>query len=60
MVAGSADEVLENSDVLVVSKKNNEFKELLKRIPDDKTVIDLVRLEEDLTNTPQLYEGICW
>ena len=60
LMVSTVNEVLEQSDVLIVSKKNKEFVDLFERIPADKTVIDLVRLQQDLTNKPLHYDGICW
>jgi len=60
LMVPTVEKVVEKSDVLVVSKKNKEFQEMLGRIPNDKKVIDLVRLQQDLTNKPSGYEGICW
>ncbi|MDF0706870.1 nucleotide sugar dehydrogenase [Flagellimonas okinawensis] len=52
-------EVIEKSDVLVIGNNSKEFKEILHKIPKDKTIIDLVRIDNELT-TSDNYVGICW
>lgn len=60
LMVSSVEEVLQRSDVIVVSKKNKEFKDVLGNVPPEKIVIDLVRLHPDLSQKPTRYEGICW
>lgn len=52
-------EVIKESDVLVIGNNSREFKEILPEIPKEKTIIDLVRIDNELT-TKDNYVGICW
>jgi GDP-mannose 6-dehydrogenase len=56
----SVEEVVEASDVIVVSKKGTRFAELVSQFAGDRVVIDLVRLTGSLQALPKNYEGICW
>jgi GDP-mannose 6-dehydrogenase len=60
LMKSSIEEVLEASDIVVVSKKGANFAETLKDADKEKVVIDLVRLWPDLSDAPNGYEGICW
>ena len=60
LMTSSMDEVLEASEVIVVSKKGSQFAEAVKKLPDDRVVIDLVRLSSELDGKGANYEGICW
>jgi GDP-mannose 6-dehydrogenase len=53
------DEVLDDSELIVLGNKTEEFRGLDKMIRPNQVVIDLVRLfDEPLKN--ESYEGICW
>jgi GDP-mannose 6-dehydrogenase len=54
------DEVLEQSDVIVVGNNAPEFAEALKRTRPDQTIVDLVRVKTDRAEIPGQYQGICW
>jgi GDP-mannose 6-dehydrogenase len=53
-------EVLEASEVIVVSKNAAGYAEAIRNLPEDRTVIDLVRILPDDSVKPARYEGICW
>jgi GDP-mannose 6-dehydrogenase len=53
-------EVLEQSDVLTLCKKQQEFESAIKTANDQIPVIDLVRVLENGAAKSPLYEGICW
>jgi GDP-mannose 6-dehydrogenase len=55
----SIEDVLENSDVVVIGNKAEEFRSITELLRPDQIVIDLVRLFEDKT-TGGGYYGICW
>jgi GDP-mannose 6-dehydrogenase len=55
----SIEEVLENTDVVVIGNKAEEFRSITGLMRPDQIVIDLVRLFEDKT-TGGSYYGICW
>ncbi|MFD2822513.1 UDP-glucose dehydrogenase family protein [Lacinutrix iliipiscaria] len=52
-------EVIENSEVLVIGNNAKEFSKIINTIPSNKTIIDLVRVDEKLTSKDN-YIGICW
>lgn len=60
LMTGSIEEVLNESDVIVVSKKGPQFAEALKTVNSDRVIIDLVRLSPELNGKSANYEGICW
>lgn len=57
IISQDLDQVIENSEVLVVSHDCEEYRDLHKKYP-DKIVIGLVRT--DALNSSGNYEGICW
>jgi GDP-mannose 6-dehydrogenase len=60
LMVSSPREVIEASDVVVVSKKNRRIHDALAQHGDSRVVIDLVRLYPELISGPPNYEGICW
>lgn len=60
LMCGTVQEVVEGSEVIVVSKKGPQFAEQVQKHAGDRVVIDLVRLTPQLNGTPANYEGICW
>jgi GDP-mannose 6-dehydrogenase len=56
----SLDEVIEQSDVIVVGNAGPEFAEAVTRCRPDQTIIDLVRLPLDFSRVRAQYNGICW
>ncbi len=61
LLCDTVDEVIDQSDVIVVGNASPEFADALKRTRPDQVVIDLVRVKgvtpQDI---PAKYEGICW
>ena len=53
------EEVIASSEVIVIGNKSKEFKEVIKNIPPEKIIIDLVRIDSEKTSTDN-YNGICW
>ncbi|RSK41521.1 nucleotide sugar dehydrogenase [Mangrovimonas spongiae] len=51
--------VIEASDVLVIGNGAKEFGKLLPKIPSEKIIIDLVRVDKEKTSKDN-YIGICW
>jgi GDP-mannose 6-dehydrogenase len=60
LLSESIDEVVGQSDVIVVGNGSPEFAEALRRTRPDQTVIDLFRLKMDKEDVPAQYTGICW
>jgi GDP-mannose 6-dehydrogenase len=54
------EEVVEQSEVLVVAKKGKLFEKSLAGLNHGSVVIDLVRIFSDRSTLPSNYEGICW
>ena len=60
LMTSSVADVLERSDVVVVSKKNRQFEEAVAKHAGKKEIIDLVRVLPGRATPPLKYEGICW
>jgi GDP-mannose 6-dehydrogenase len=60
LLAESIDDVLDNSEVIVVGNAAPEFVETLTRTRADQVIIDLVRLGVDRSAIRGDYRGICW
>jgi GDP-mannose 6-dehydrogenase len=60
LMSGTMQEVVEGSEVIVVSKKGAQFAEFVNQHAGERIVIDLVRLNASLNGNPVNYEGICW
>ena len=60
LLCETVDEVLEESDVIVVGNAAPEFSDAITRCRPEQTVIDLVRLPVDRAAVAAKYEGICW
>jgi GDP-mannose 6-dehydrogenase len=60
LLADSIDDVLNQSDVIVVGNGAPEFAEALTRTRPDQIIIDLVRLRADRSAISGDYRGICW
>ncbi len=59
LMCKTVDQVLEESEVIVVGKKEVGFKEAVLALKGDKPVIDLVRVFPK-PPFPKNYEGLCW
>ena len=53
------DELVNDCDVIVIGNRDDAFREALTPFPDGKVVIDLVRMFEEVPDTPN-YDGLCW
>jgi GDP-mannose 6-dehydrogenase len=51
--------VIESSEVIVVGKKEDEFRVLADKLSNGRVIVDLVRLFE-AADARQQYNGICW
>jgi GDP-mannose 6-dehydrogenase len=54
------DQVVEQSDVIVVGNASPEFSEAILRCRADQVVVDLVRIPLDFSRLKAQYDGICW
>ena len=57
LISDQLDQVVEHSDLVVISHKEPEFDCINTRYP-DKTFIDLIKIKDGVSNGN--YEGICW
>jgi GDP-mannose 6-dehydrogenase len=60
LMVSSPKEVIEGSDVVVVSKKNARIHDAVVSDKDSKMIIDLVGLQPEAMNRTANYQGICW
>ena len=60
LLCETIDEVLDNSDVIVVGNGAPEFSDAMKRTRPEQVIVDLVRVEADRAEIPGQYQGICW
>jgi GDP-mannose 6-dehydrogenase len=60
LMVSSPKEVIDASDVVVVSKNNPQIQEAIANHSDSKLVIDLVRLPSEAVKASRNYKGICW
>jgi GDP-mannose 6-dehydrogenase len=60
LMVRSPEEVIEASDVVVVSKNNLQIQETVANQSDSKLIIDLIRLPQEIVKACRNYRGICW
>jgi len=61
LLCASAKELVQASDVVVVSQSSEEFRNVLvEELRDRHVLIDLVRIFEDGSQVPGEYYGLCW
>jgi GDP-mannose 6-dehydrogenase len=60
LLSESIDDVIDGSDVIIVGNAGADFAEALTRTRPDQIVMDLVRINADLSRVRADYRGICW
>jgi len=60
LMRDSMQDVLDESDVIVIGNKSPEFQKVLDRKQNHQKVIDLVRIAKNANAADASYEGICW
>jgi GDP-mannose 6-dehydrogenase len=60
LLCSSIDEVIDDSDVIVIGNAGAEFGEAVERCRSDQTVLDLVRVPFNRDNVSAEYQGLCW
>ena len=60
LMLSSPRDVIESSDVVLISKNTRPIREALTNYADGRAVIDLVRALEEPAERPKQYQGICW
>jgi GDP-mannose 6-dehydrogenase len=53
-------EIIENSDVIIVVNKENEFSDILNKVHEDKIIYDLVNIDFENKKKMKNYIGIAW
>ena len=59
LLKDNVQDVISNSDVLVIGNNAKEFGKLIPTIPSNKIIIDFVRVDKEKTSKDN-YIGICW
>src|SRR5947209_2908721 len=59
LMRSTVEEVLTNSDLLIIGNKAEEFRDIETKLRSDQIVIDLVRIFGNRV-TDESYQGICW
>lgn len=60
LMRGSVEEVVNDSEVLVIGNKAAEFRNIEAHLKDGQVVLDLVRLFDKPVSEKGSYQGICW
>ncbi len=60
LLSDSLEATVSASDTIVIGNSDSQFATILPSIPENKTVIDLVRIVRDLNRPPAGYRGISW
>jgi GDP-mannose 6-dehydrogenase len=60
LLCRSLDEVIDGSDLIIVGNADQEFADALTRTRPGQIVMDLVRIDADLSKVSAEYRGICW
>jgi GDP-mannose 6-dehydrogenase len=53
------DQVIEHAEVIIIGKKEDEFRVLSEKLNNGRVIVDLVRLF-DVADARKQYQGICW
>jgi GDP-mannose 6-dehydrogenase len=59
LMRSDLDEVIESSEVIIIGKREDEFRALADKMNNGRIIIDLVKLFDVQDNRKQ-YQGICW
>lgn len=60
LMCNSIEEVMAESEVVVVANKSPEFRQVLQQAEPDQIIVDLVRVSGEISSSHANYEGICW
>ena len=60
LMRSSIDEVITDSDVVVIGNKAAEFRNIQAHLKEGQLVLDLVRLFDKPIGEEGTYQGICW
>jgi GDP-mannose 6-dehydrogenase len=59
LLRSNLDEVIDASEVIIIGKKENEFRSLSDKLNNGRVIIDLVRMLE-VEDQRKSYQGMCW
>ncbi|MEN3334110.1 MAG: GDP-mannose 6-dehydrogenase [Blastocatellia bacterium] len=59
LLRANLDEVIEQAEVIIIGKKEDEFRRLADKLNNGRVIIDLVRLLE-VEDARKSYQGMCW
>jgi GDP-mannose 6-dehydrogenase len=59
LMCADLDQVIEQAEVIIIGKKEDEFRALAERMSGGRVVLDLVRMFDGEGERPQ-YQGVCW
>lgn len=59
IITDNLDEVMDNSELIIVANKEQQYADLPSRYP-EKDIIDLVRIEGGFETSREKYQGFCW
>jgi GDP-mannose 6-dehydrogenase len=59
LLRASVEQVVEESEVIIIGNKSEEFKEVVRLASPEQTIIDLVRIDKNKTSGGN-YVGLCW
>jgi len=60
ILRSSMKEIVDQCEVVVVANKSSEFREVIRMMRPDQTLVDLVGIVEDGSRVKGKYIGICW
>jgi GDP-mannose 6-dehydrogenase len=60
LMCDSVEEVVSESEVIVIGNRAPEFRQALQHVRRDQVIVDLVRILTDDDQLDARYEGICW
>jgi GDP-mannose 6-dehydrogenase len=60
LMSNTIDEILADSEVIVIGNGSSEFKKVLNKLQDHHILIDLVRITAEIDSLDERYHGICW
>lgn len=60
LMCDSINDVLSESDVIIIGNRSAEFRQVLEQVRTDQVVVDLVRISQKPHSLNGQYKGICW
>lgn len=60
LMCSHMDEVVDQSEIIIIGNKTDEFTDVSQKVYHDKIIYDLVRINRNIQHFNKGYEGICW